>query len=255
MELTGTIRSSSIFNFRYSKSGQRIAASKRFGGTSVLLAPFRPEVWTQSLGFLVSMSMEDYDHLFKIVLIGNAGVGKTCLVRRFTQGLFPPGQGATIGVDFMIKTVEINGEKVKLQIWDTAGQERFRSITQSYYRSANALILTYDITCEDSFRCLPEWLREIEQYANSKVVTVLVGNKIDLSEKREILRERAEEFAEAQGMLYLETSAKESDNVEKLFLDLACNLIQEAKQNSLVNNVTSPMPGEGKTISYLNCCS
>uniref|UniRef100_A0A8C8F2T4 small monomeric GTPase n=1 Tax=Oncorhynchus tshawytscha TaxID=74940 RepID=A0A8C8F2T4_ONCTS len=93
------------------------------------------------------MSMEDYDYLFKIVLIGNAGVGKTCLVRRFTQ----------------------------LQIWDTAGQERFRSITQSYYRSANALILTYDITCEDSFRCLPEWLREIEQYANTTVVTILVG--------------------------------------------------------------------------------
>ncbi|XP_050798663.1 ras-related protein Rab-30 isoform X2 [Gopherus flavomarginatus] len=120
------------------------------------------------------MSMEDYDFLFKIVLIGNAGVGKTCLVRRFTQGLFPPGQGATIGVDFMIKTVEIKGEKVKLQIWDTAGQERFRSITQSYYRSANALILTYDITCEESFRCLPEWLREIEQYASNKVITVLV---------------------------------------------------------------------------------
>ncbi|XP_064890309.1 ras-related protein Rab-30 isoform X2 [Columba livia] len=124
------------------------------------------------------MSMEDYDFLFKIVLIGNAGVGKTCLVRRFTQGLFPPGQGATIGVDFMIKTVEINGEKVKLQIWDTAGQERFRSITQSYYRSANALILTYDITCEESFRCLPEWLREIEQYASNKVITVLVGSRV-----------------------------------------------------------------------------
>ncbi|XP_042152464.1 ras-related protein Rab-30 isoform X1 [Oncorhynchus tshawytscha] len=253
------------------------------------------------------MSMEDYDYLFKIVLIGNAGVGKTCLVRRFTQvsiviihptclvrhftqvsiviihqtclvrhftqvsiviihptclvrhftqGLFPPGQGATIGVDFMIKTVEIKGEKVKLQIWDTAGQERFRSITQSYYRSANALILTYDITCEDSFRCLPEWLREIEQYANTTVVTILVGNKIDLVEKREVMRQRAEEFANSQSMLYLETSAKESDNVEKLFLDLACELIRDAKQNTLDNNDTAnAMPGEGKTISYLGCCS
>uniref|UniRef100_A0A8C7HIZ5 Ras-related protein Rab-30 n=1 Tax=Oncorhynchus kisutch TaxID=8019 RepID=A0A8C7HIZ5_ONCKI len=217
------------------------------------------------------MSMEDYDYLFKIVLIGNAGVGKTCLVRRFTQGLFPPGQGATIGVDFMIKTVEIKGEKVKLQIWDTAGQERFRSITQSYYRSANALILTYDITCEDSFRCLPEWLREIEQYANTTVVTILVGNKIDLLfllspplpgnkidlvEKREVMRQRAEEFANSQSMLYLETSAKESDNVEKLFLDLACELIRDAKQNTLDNNDTAnAMPGEGKTISYLGCCS
>ncbi|KAJ7990178.1 hypothetical protein DPEC_G00297620 [Dallia pectoralis] len=206
--------------------------------------------------FVIRVIMEDYDYLFKIVLIGNAGVGKTCLVRRFTQGLFPPGQGATIGVDFMIKTVEIKGEKVKLQIWDTAGQERFRSITQSYYRSANALILTYDITCEDSFRCLPEWLREIEQYANTTVVTILVGNKIDLAEKREVLRQRAEEFADSQSMLYLETSAKESDNVEKLFLDLACKLIREAKQNTLDNNdTTDSMPGEGKAISYLGCCN
>ncbi|KAK2516234.1 Rab30 [Columba guinea] len=184
------------------------------------------------------MSMEDYDFLFKIVLIGNAGVGKTCLVRRFTQGLFPPGQGATIGVDFMIKTVEINGEKVK-----------------SYYRSANALILTYDITCEESFRCLPEWLREIEQYASNKVITVLVGNKIDLADKREVSQQRAAEFSEAQDMYYLETSAKESDNVEKLFLDLACRLISEARQNTLVNNVSSPLPGEGKSISYLTCCN
>ncbi|KAE8627826.1 hypothetical protein XENTR_v10007179 [Xenopus tropicalis] len=171
------------------------------------------------------------------------------------QGLFPPGQGATIGVDFMIKTVEIKGEKIKLQIWDTAGQERFRSITQSYYRSANALILTYDITCEESFRCLPEWLREIEQYANSEVITVLVGNKIDLAERREVSQQRAEEFAGTQNMYYLETSAKESDNVEKLFLDLACRLISEARQNALVNNVDSSLPGEGKSITYLNCCN
>ncbi|XP_025032451.1 ras-related protein Rab-30 isoform X4 [Python bivittatus] len=153
----------------------------------------------------------------------------------------------------MIKTVEINGEKIK--IWDTAGQERFRSITQSYYRSANALILTYDITCEESFRCLPEWLREIEQYASNKVITVLVGNKIDLSDKREVSQQRAEEFSRAQDMYYLETSAKESDNVEKLFLDLACRLISEARQNTLVNNVESPLPGEGKSISYLTCCN
>lgn len=145
--------------------------------------------------------------------------------------------------------------KVKLQIWDTAGQERFRSITQSYYRSANALILTYDITCEESFRCLPEWLREIEQYASNKVITVLVGNKIDLAERREVSQQRAEEFSEAQDMYYLETSAKESDNVEKLFLDLACRLISEARQNTLVNNVSSPLPGEGKSISYLTCCN
>lgn len=169
--------------------------------------------------------MEDYKFLFKVVLIGNAGVGKTCLVRRFTQGLFPPGQGATIGVDFMIKTVEIDGEKIKLQIWDTAGQERFRSITQSYYRSAHALILVYDISSQPSFDCLPGWLREIEQYASCKVLRVLVGNKTD-REDRELPTHVGEEFAHTHNMYFIETSAKEADNVEKLFIEIAKELTQ-----------------------------
>nr|CAH7763643.1 unnamed protein product [Callosobruchus chinensis] len=173
--------------------------------------------------------MDDYKFLFKVVLVGNAGVGKTCLVRRFTQGLFPPGQGATIGVDFMIKTVEVGNEKVKLQIWDTAGQERFRSITQSYYRSAHALILVYDISCQPTFDCLPDWLREIEEYASSKVnfsfITLFVGNKID-REDREIPTHVGEEFAERHNMYFLETSAKESDNVERLFMQIAEDLMK-----------------------------
>ncbi|GAB6026016.1 Ras-protein Rab-30 [Chamberlinius hualienensis] len=174
--------------------------------------------------------MEDYKFLFKVVLIGNAGVGKTCLVRRFTQGLFPPGQGATIGVDFMIKNVEVQGEKVKLQIWDTAGQERFRSITQSYYRSAHALILVYDVSCQPTFDCLPDWLREIEQYASNKVLRVLVGNKIDRDD-REIPRTVGEEFAQMHDMYFLETSAKEADNVETLFMEIATRLTQNARSN------------------------
>ncbi|EDW36962.1 GL25775 [Drosophila persimilis] len=172
--------------------------------------------------------MEDYKFLFKIVLVGNAGVGKTCLVRRFTQGLFPPGQGATIGVDFMIKTVEVEGEKIKLQIWDTAGQERFRSITQSYYRSAHALILVYDISCQPTFDCLPDWLREIQEYANSKVLKILVGNKTDRDD-REIPTQIGEEFAKQHDMYFLETSAKEAENVERLFYEIAAELIGQAR--------------------------
>ncbi|XP_022644328.1 ras-related protein Rab-30-like isoform X1 [Varroa destructor] len=172
--------------------------------------------------------MEDYKFLFKVVLIGNAGVGKTCLVRRFTQGMFPPGQGATIGVDFLIKTVEVDGDKVKLQIWDTAGQERFRSITQSYYRSAHALVLVYDISSQPSFDCLPDWLREIEQYASPKVLRAVVGNKIDRDD-REIPTHIGEEFARRNDMYFIETSAKEADNVEKLFTEIAHRLTQEAR--------------------------
>ncbi|KAI5632037.1 ras family domain-containing protein [Phthorimaea operculella] len=173
--------------------------------------------------------MEDYKFLFKVVLVGNAGVGKTCLVRRFTQGLFPPGQGATIGVDFMIKTVEVDGEKVKLQIWDTAGQERFRSITQSYYRSAHALILVYDISCQPTFDCLPDWLREIEEYANNK----------------------------RHGMYFLETSAKEAENVERLFMEIAVELMEQAKCKELPKYDGSLGPINGKTTSVgdTSCCS
>ncbi|XP_032812524.1 ras-related protein Rab-30 [Petromyzon marinus] len=207
--------------------------------------------------------MEDCDLLFKIVLIGNAGVGKTCLVRRFTQGLFPPGQGATIGVDFMIKTVEVDGTKIKLQIWDTAGQERFRSITQSYYRSAHALVLTYDVSSEETFACLPAWLREMEQHASAHVPRVLVGNKLDLADVRQVTREQAEAFARLHGLRYLETSAKEAENVERLFVELARRLALDARQPALGDAPGPPrshscgpggLPGDGKPVSYFTSC-
>ncbi|XP_011495422.1 PREDICTED: ras-related protein Rab-30-like isoform X1 [Ceratosolen solmsi marchali] len=192
--------------------------------------------------------MEDYKFLFKVVLVGNAGVGKTCLVRRFTQGLFPPGQGATIGVDFMIKTVEVENEIVKLQIWDTAGQERFRSITQSYYRSAHALILVYDISCQPTFDCLPDWLREIEEYASNKVLRILVGNKID-REDREIPTHVGEDFAQRHGMYFLETSAKEAENVERLFMEIAAELMEQARCKELPRYEQNTTSLNGKTTS------
>ncbi|XP_050070984.1 ras-related protein Rab-30 [Anopheles maculipalpis] len=200
--------------------------------------------------------MEDYKFLFKVVLVGNAGVGKTCLVRRFTQGLFPPGQGATIGVDFMIKTVEVDNQKIKLQIWDTAGQERFRSITQSYYRSASALILVYDISCQPTFDCLPDWLREIQEHANSKVLKILVGNKTDRDD-REIPQEVGAEFAKQHGMYFLETSAKQADNVERLFYDIAAVLIEQArtKEFSLRSETSVLTNLSQKTIYHPSCCS
>ncbi|ESP04414.1 hypothetical protein LOTGIDRAFT_223901 [Lottia gigantea] len=198
--------------------------------------------------------MEDYKYLFKVVLIGNAGVGKTCLVRRFTEGLFPPGQGATIGVDFMIKTVEVDGEKVKLQIWDTAGQERFRAITQAYYRAAHALIVVYDVCCQNSFESLPQWLNEIELYAGTQVLTFLVGNKIDKHAK-EIPTHIGEQFSQRHDMTFLETSAKQSDNVEKLFMDIAKGLTKKAKENLLDTEDKTEFPTGGSTpISTFSCC-
>ncbi|KAK0417436.1 hypothetical protein QR680_013008 [Steinernema hermaphroditum] len=174
--------------------------------------------------------MEDYKYLFKVVLVGNAGVGKTCLVRKFTQGIFPPGQSATIGVDFMIKTLKVLDDKIKLQIWDTAGQERFRSITQSYYRSAHAIVLVFDVSCQPSFDSLPDWLSEIEQYANRRVLKILVGNKVDKDDEREIPERIGKSFADANGFEYfLETSALDATNVDTLFQEVATRLTNDMK--------------------------
>ncbi|CAF0912483.1 unnamed protein product [Adineta steineri] len=203
------------------------------------------------------MLMDDYKYLFKVVLIGNASVGKTCLVRRFCQDVFPAGQAATIGVDFLIKTVEVDGEKIKLQIWDTAGQERFRSITQSYYRSANALIIVFDINNLATFSSLPDWVREVKAYSNNDVLCTLVGNKCDINE-REVPTHVAEQFAEKNDMWYLETSAKNSDNVEKLFQTIAEELTMKAKESTIgpsdsLNSAFSNGNQQTKSVKS-NCC-
>ncbi|KAM4721168.1 ras-related protein Rab-43 [Rhinophrynus dorsalis] len=166
------------------------------------------------------------DFLFKIVLIGDAGVGKTCVVQRFKSGVFVERQGNTIGVDFTMKTVEIQGKRVKLQIWDTAGQERFRTITQSYYRSANGAIIAYDITKKKSFASIPRWIEDVRKYAGSNIVQLLIGNKSDLHEFREVELEEAQTLAQHFDVTCaIETSAKDSSNVEEAFIKMASELM------------------------------
>ncbi|XP_038628318.1 ras-related protein Rab-43 [Tachyglossus aculeatus] len=169
---------------------------------------------------------ELYDFLFKLVLVGDASVGKTCVVQRFKTGAFSERQGSTIGVDFTMKTLEIQGKRVKLQIWDTAGQERFRTITQSYYRSANGAILAYDITKKRSFQSIPQWIEDVRKYAGSNIVQLLIGNKSDLSELREVPLEEAQSLAEHYEIICaIETSAKDSSNVEEAFVKVATELM------------------------------
>lgn len=132
----------------------------------------------------------------------------------------------------MIKTLKIDGDKVKLQIWDTAGQERFRSITQSYYRSAHAIVLAYDVCCQPTFDCISEWINEIELYANKKALKILVGNKVDKEDDREVPTNIGESFAVANHFDYfIETSAVDSTNVDLLFQEVATQLVNEARQN------------------------
>ncbi|NP_001089457.1 uncharacterized protein LOC734507 [Xenopus laevis] len=166
------------------------------------------------------------DFLFKLILIGDAGVGKTCVVQRFRSGVFAERQGSTIGVDFTMKTLEIQGKRVKLQIWDTAGQERFRTITQSYYRSANGAIIAYDITKRKSFASVPRWIEDVKKYAGSNIVQLLIGNKSDLHESREVQLREAETLARHFDIpCAIETSAKDSSNVEEAFEKMATELM------------------------------
>ncbi|XP_070847863.1 ras-related protein Rab-19-like [Chaetodon trifascialis] len=167
-----------------------------------------------------------FDFLFKIILIGDSNVGKTCVVQNFKSGIFSEKQQNTIGVDFSVRTLDIEGKKVKMQVWDTAGQERFRTITQSYYRSAHGAIIAYDITRRPTFDSVTHWIKEVELYGASNVMLVLIGNKCDLEQERQVQFEEACNLANEMGILAaLETSAKESQNVEEAFMMMARELL------------------------------
>ena len=163
----------------------------------------------------------DYDYLFKLLLIGDSGVGKSCLLLRFADDTYTESYISTIGVDFKIRTIELEGKTVKLQIWDTAGQERFRTITSSYYRGAHGIIVVYDVTDESTFANVKQWLQEIERYACEGVNKLLVGNKADLTSSKAVDFDAAKQLADELGIPFLETSAKDATNVEQAFLTMA----------------------------------
>jgi len=162
---------------------------------------------------------DDYDHLFKLLMIGDSGVGKSSLLMRFTDDKFTGKYITTIGVDFKIKTIEVNGQKIKLQIWDTAGQERFRTITSSYYRGAHGVIIVYDVNNGDSFSSVRRWLHEIDDNCDD-VRRILVGNKNDCPESKVVLTEDALRYADLMNIVLYETSAKDNVNVEDMFLGI-----------------------------------
>ncbi|XP_049575627.1 ras-related protein ORAB-1 [Syngnathus scovelli] len=166
----------------------------------------------------------EYDYLFKLLLIGDSGVGKSCLLLRFADDTYTESYISTIGVDFKIRTIELDGKTIKLQIWDTAGQERFRTITSSYYRGAHGIIVVYDVTDQESFNNVKQWLQEIDRYASENVNKLLVGNKCDLTTKKVVDYTTAKEFADGLAIPFLESSAKSATNVEQAFMTMAAEI-------------------------------
>ena len=172
------------------------------------------------------MGDENYDFIFKVLLLGNSDVGKSSLLLRYVDSVWSDTFVPTIGVDFKVKTIEIDGKKVKLQIWDTAGQERFRTVVSTYFRGAHGIFLIYDITNRDSFKNLENWLIEIEKNASENVLKILIGNKNDLEDERDITPDEGKAFANRNGMQFIETSAKMNTNVNEAFETLGKLMIE-----------------------------
>jgi len=184
--------------------------------------------------------MASYDHLFKYIIIGPSGVGKSCLLLQFTDKRFHNEHDLTIGVEFGTRMMTIDGKQIKLQIWDTAGQESFRSITRSYYRGAHGALLVYDITRRETFIHLKGWLQEVREHSSKAMIIMLIGNKSDLEHKRAVTYEEGKAFAEECNLVFLETSAKTAANVETAFLETAKSIYEKIKSGSVEFESTVP---------------
>uniref|UniRef100_A0A1B6CYV0 Ras-related protein Rab-1A n=1 Tax=Clastoptera arizonana TaxID=38151 RepID=A0A1B6CYV0_9HEMI len=199
----------------------------------------------------------EYDYLFKLLLIGDSGVGKSCLLLRFADDTYTESYISTIGVDFKIRTIDLDGKTIKLQIWDTAGQERFRTITSSYYRGAHGIIVVYDCSDLDSFNNLKQWLEEIDRYACENVNKLLVGNKCDLVDKKKVQHSVAKEYAEQLNIPFLETSAKSAVNVEQAFMTMAAEIKTRVGPSSSTADTTNKVNiNQGRPVetSKSGCC-
>nr|ACU23574.1 unknown [Glycine max] len=193
---------------------------------------------------------EQCDYLFKAVLIGDSGVGKSNLISRFAKDEFRLDSKPTIGVEFAYRNIKVRDKLIKAQIWDTAGQERFRAITSSYYRGALGAMLVYDITKRATFVNVGKWLHELREFGGEDMVVVLVGNKSDLDQSRQVEREEGKVVAETEELCFMETSALQNLNVDEAFLEMITKIHDIISQKSLetkMNGTALNLPS-GKEI-------
>ncbi|CAB1116781.1 unnamed protein product [Ectocarpus sp. CCAP 1310/34] len=204
-------------------------------------------------------STTGYDHLVKLLIIGDSGVGKSCLLLRYSDDQFSGSYISTIGIDFKIKTVFLMGKKAKLQIWDTAGQERFRNITSAYYRGSMGIMLVYDVTDLKSFKNVGNWMRQIELNAAPDVNVTLVGNKSDVAEEERVVSlEQGQRLAAEHGdhVRFFETSARSNVNVTEAFEGLATDVITrlQAQDEASLARVAPLKLGQEEPTKKSDCC-
>ncbi|CAN7021117.1 unnamed protein product [Brassica rapa subsp. trilocularis] len=208
---------------------------------------------------------DDYDYLFKVVLIGDSGVVKSNLLSRFTKNEFNLESKSTIGVEFATRTLTVEGKVIKAQIWDTAGQERYRAITSAYYRGAVGALLVYDVTRRATFENVDRWLKELKNHTDPNIVVMLVGNKSDLRHLLAVPTEDGKSYAEQESLCFMETSALEATNVEDAFAEVLTQIyrITSKKQVEAGEDGNGSVPKGEKievkndvsALKKLGCCS
>eukprot|EP01016_Furgasonia_blochmanni_P008032 TRINITY_DN13225_c0_g2_i1.p1 TRINITY_DN13225_c0_g2~~TRINITY_DN13225_c0_g2_i1.p1 ORF type:complete len:212 (+),score=17.95 TRINITY_DN13225_c0_g2_i1:122-757(+) len=209
----------------------------------------------------MAIKAQDYDYLVKVVIVGDSGVGKTCLLVRYTEQNFITHHLVTIGIDFKFKNLEVNGKRLRLQIWDTAGQERFRTIANTYYRSSSGIILAYSSGDRSSFNNVENWLKQINANADESVCKIIVATKCDL-DSIQVDPSEGRKLAEKHGLKFFETSAKESVNVDECFGTLARDILQQvlAREKHEQSHIAPVSQGskltqmESKKKSDKKCC-
>ena len=192
---------------------------------------------------------EKYDYLFKVVVIGDSGVGKSNLLSRFTRNEFNLESKSTIGVEFATRSVSIEGKTIKAQIWDTAGQERYRAITSAYYRGAVGALVVYDITKDVSFENVEKWLSELKENATAGITMMLVGNKTDLVNGRMVSTEQGKAYAQKNGISFMEASALNGGNVEASFLQILSEIYHKKANKEQVAGGIAAGDGSGTSVN------